>query len=296
MGTTNLDSAPRYQGPGNASFTSVDEAEAGKGAEGQAAPDGTTAVAVEPGDTISELMSRAEPRQDWNNPQHRAQFLADNPQFAETGGRNPDLIWPGEVVYVRNGEAPPPPADTTTPQVDTSQAVDGTPIRSGPYTEGYGPYMPNTTVTLKDGSSLRIGDTGYPANGPVASACNVDGTYTYQNYQEGRPVGEPYTSVPDDNGQPTTQPSSAVRRPDTSPVQAGSPAGTPQANTDTAAQAYWTYNTTPYSPATIDTARQDFATAVRAELDAGGSVDAIKARYGNDAWMGAAIDAAAAGR
>lgn len=103
MGTTNLDSAPRYQGPGSASFTSVDEAEAGKGAEGQAAPQGTTPVAVEPGDTISGLMARAQPPLSWSNPEHRAQFLADNPQFTETGGRNPDLIWPGEVVYVRTG-------------------------------------------------------------------------------------------------------------------------------------------------------------------------------------------------
>lgn len=114
---TNLSSAGPYQGRNDVSYTSVEEARAGKGPEGQAAPAGTTPVAVEPGDTISDLMSKSQPPLDWNNPEHRAQFLADNPQFSETGGRNPDLIWPGEVVYIRSGEAgsdPSVPAQDTT--------------------------------------------------------------------------------------------------------------------------------------------------------------------------------------
>ncbi len=126
---TNLASAPPYAGNPNVSFTSREEALAGKGPEGQPAPEGATPVAVTRGDTISGLMAQA--GLDWNNPEHRAQFLADNPQFADAaGGRNPDLIWPGEVLYVRTpGPAPDQPGDDngrTDGVTDrTSDGVDG---------------------------------------------------------------------------------------------------------------------------------------------------------------------------
>jgi hypothetical protein len=103
-------------------------------------------VAVEPGDTISGLM--AQQGLDWNDPAQRAQFMADNPQFADAAGsRNPDLIWPGEVLYVRSAS----------PQ--------------------------NGAVPI----------TGPDGNGKM----------TYQNYQNGQPVGEPYQAAPAANGQPT---------------------------------------------------------------------------------------------
>jgi len=143
---TELASAPPFQGNRDVSYTSVSEAQQGQGPEGQQAPAGTVPVAVEPGDTISGLM--AQQGLDWNDPAHRAQFMADNPQFADAaGGRNPDLIWPGEVLYVR-------------------------------------PASPQNGAV--------------PISGPDA-----DGKVTYQNYQNGQPVGEPYQATPAPNGQPT---------------------------------------------------------------------------------------------
>ena len=124
---TDLSSAPPYSGNRNVSYTSKEEALAGKGPEGQDAPDGATPVAVTSGDTISGLMARV--GLDWNNPEHRAQFLRDNPQFADAaGGRNPDLIWPGEVLYIRApGQNPDQPGnDGTSGTTDrTSDGVDG---------------------------------------------------------------------------------------------------------------------------------------------------------------------------
>jgi hypothetical protein len=119
---TDLSSAPPYSGRNDVSYTSVEEAQQGKGPEGQQAPAGTKPVAVEHGDTISSLMAKQ--GLDWNDPEDRAQFLRDNPQFAEAGGdRNPDLIWPGEVLYIRTGPAQDDgtgdSGETTTPATDT---------------------------------------------------------------------------------------------------------------------------------------------------------------------------------
>jgi len=82
--------------------TTIAEAGKGQGADGSAAPKGTTPIVIERGDTISQIMAKY--GLDWSNPADRAQFLKDNPQFAELGGgRNPDLVWPGEVVYIHTG-------------------------------------------------------------------------------------------------------------------------------------------------------------------------------------------------
>ncbi len=167
---SDLSSAPPYSGPRDVSYTSVQEAEAGKGAENQAAPAGTTAVPVESGDTISGLMSRSEPPLDYGNDDHRRQFLQDNPQFITRedvqqfpelasqfdpeSGRNPDLIWPGEVVYVRS---------SPTPETGGEPPLNGTQAVSGP---------------------------------------DADGNYAYQNYVNGQPNGSQYSAKPGTAGQP----------------------------------------------------------------------------------------------
>lgn len=130
---TDLNAAPPYQGPQDVSYTSVEEAMGGEGPEGQSAPPGTTPVAVTPGDTISELMAAAHPPMDWGNPAHREQFLRDNPQFADLeGGRNPDLIWPGEVIYLR----------TASPAQATDQAI----AELAALEEQYGDTTPGSSV------------------------------------------------------------------------------------------------------------------------------------------------------
>lgn len=153
---TDLGSAPSYSGNTSVSYTSVEEAQQGKGPEGQEAPEGTEPTAVESGDTISGLM--AQQGLDWGKPEDKRQFLADNPQFItredveqfpELGalfdpdsGRNPDLIWPGEVLYIRppqggstestnetpatdtDGDGIPDPADRTQAQTTTDAAAE----------------------------------------------------------------------------------------------------------------------------------------------------------------------------
>lgn len=112
---TDLGSAPSYAGQSSV-YTSVQEAEQGQGHDGRAAPEGTNAVAVEPGDTISGLM--AQQGLDWTDKNDREQFLRDNPQFAD-GSRDPDLIWAGEVVYIR-----PPQGDETGGAGETGDAAE----------------------------------------------------------------------------------------------------------------------------------------------------------------------------
>ena len=200
---TDLNSAPQYSGRQDVSFTSVAEAEASQGAEGQPAPQGATPVAVERGDTISGLM--AQQGLDWNNPEHRAQFLQDNPQFADrSGGRNPDLIWPGEVLYIRPaapaGQGDPPP-------------TNGTQVVSGPDAEGNYSYQnyvngqpsgeqytarpgqngqPANSVTISEaGGEVRTDDNGAPLTGWVqAGDPTADGKQPYVYYVSGMPTTE----------------------------------------------------------------------------------------------------------
>lgn len=230
---TDLSSAGQYQGRQDVSFTSVKEAQAGQGAEGQPAPAGTTPVAVEPGDTISGLMARANPPLDWNNPDHRAQFLADNPQFADAaGGRNPDLIWPGEVVYIRNspGEGSTPPLNGTATvsgpgangEYTYQNYVNGQP--TGPqYTAQQGPngQPANAVIINENGGEIRTDSQGMPLNGWVQVgdvANNGEATYVY--YAGGMPTTES-TVRGMTEGPPTEPPPPA-----TGQDMAGSPYGT----------------------------------------------------------------------
>lgn len=134
-----------YKGPEQISYTSPVEAEQGLGAEGQAAPEGTTAVPVGDGEYISLIMARH--GLDWTNPNDRVQFLQDNPQFitdrdlaefpdelgpyaGQAGGRDPDLVYEGEVLYIRTGEDAPPgdggQTDGTDGQPTQAEAAEST--------------------------------------------------------------------------------------------------------------------------------------------------------------------------
>ncbi|WP_152540930.1 hypothetical protein [Luteimonas huabeiensis] len=134
-----------YKGPEQISYTSPAEAEQGLGADGQAAPEGATAVPVGDGEYISLIMARH--GLDWTNPDDRVQFLQDNPQFitdrdlaefpdelgpyaGQAGGRDPDLVYEGEVIYVRIGEDAPPgdggQADRADGQPTQAEAAEST--------------------------------------------------------------------------------------------------------------------------------------------------------------------------
>lgn len=205
MGTTNLGSAPPYTGRQDVSFTSVQEANNRKGAEGQSAPAGTTPVAVEAGDTISELMSQANPPMNWNNEADRAKFLQDNPQFADArGGRNPDLIWPGEVIYIRNSSS------ETTPPTNGTQAVSGPDANGNTTYQNYVNGQPsgsqytarqapngqpaNAVIIGENGGEIRTDAQGMPLTGwsqVGETAQNGENKYVY--FVNGMPTTESQT-------------------------------------------------------------------------------------------------------
>ena len=197
-----------FQGTAPADLvTTVEEARNNQAADGSQAPQGTTPVVVEPGDTISQIMR--ERGLDWNNPEQRAQFLQDNPQFADrAGGRNPDLIWPGEVVYVRGEGAPP--------QVGGEPPLNGTHAVSGPDADGNYTYQnyvngqpsgsqyqakpgasgqpANSVIIDQNGGEIRTDAQGNPLNGWARvgeTAQNGERTYVY--YAQGMPTTERQT-------------------------------------------------------------------------------------------------------
>lgn len=204
--STTIDNAAgvRFQGSAPADqVTTVQEAQQGKGADGSKAPDGTTPVVVERGDTISQIMAKY--GLDWGNQDQRDQFLKDNPQFADTaGGRNPDLIWPGEVVYVHTGGASQGGAEPPT---------NGTQQVSGPDSDGNCTYQnyvngqpqgsqytakpgengqPANSVTIgENGGEIRTDDKGQPLTGWVKSGDPTsDGGQPYVYYVNGMPTTE----------------------------------------------------------------------------------------------------------
>lgn len=194
-----------------------------------------------------------------------------------------------------NGEptTKPEPQPQPQPQVpDTTQAVPGTPLRLGPYSPDYGPYMPNTTVQLKDGSSIRIDDKGYPANGPVdvSTVCYADGHKDMQDYKDGKPVGDKYQVDVDGNRIADPAPG------DTKPAAlTGVYPATLEGDTSRAADAYFNTAPVPVSPEARSKAKADFIAAVKKEIEAGVSPETIKERYGNYPPFNQAIDQAAAG-
>lgn len=222
-----------FQGNAPANLvTTVDEALSNQGADGSPQPQGTTPVVVEPGDTISQIMQQH--GLDWTDENQRAQFLADNPQFAGTGGRNPDLIWPGEVLFVRPG---------TPSQVGGDPPLNGTQAISGPDAEGNYQYrnyvngqpvgpsfearpgadgLPADSVVIdSNGGEIRTDSQGAPLTGwaQVGEAAD-NGERTYVYYVQGMPTTESQTVAM--NSAPPTEPPA----PNTGQDQLGNTYGT----------------------------------------------------------------------
>ena len=99
-----------YSGPqfADRALVTPDEIESGE----VKAPEGTEAYTVERGDNLYTIAARSG---GYGNPPDMKAFYADNPQYA---GRNPDLIYPGEVVFVRK------PDGGTTEQQERANATD----------------------------------------------------------------------------------------------------------------------------------------------------------------------------
>lgn len=145
-------------------FTSTQERDQSLAHDGSPAPEDSVPHTVEKGDWISKIMAE----HGLSYPEDLDVFYEYNPQFAPSGDRDIDLIFPGEVIYL--------PADAT----------------GGPDGDEATPVEQDVGVT---------GAESPPTNG-TTSTSNADGTATYQNHQNGYPVGPPYTAYEAANGNP----------------------------------------------------------------------------------------------
>ena len=217
---TELSSAPPYQGSRDVSYTSVSEAQQGQGPEGQPPPAGTVPVAVERGDTISGLM--AQQGLDWNDSAQRAQFIADNPQFADAaGGRNPDLIWPGEVLYVRpasphNGAVavggPDGNGQVTYQNYRNGEAV-GEPYQATPAANG---QPTNAETFAPNGSAITTDKQGNPRDGYFVVDGDSRGNCRWVRFDNGVRTDDSFMTSPyDQNPDPQIDPATGAGRVET---------------------------------------------------------------------------------
>lgn len=139
-----------YQGPSIANDRAVvtlNEVRQGEAT----APTGTEPYVVQPGDTLYDIARG----NGYGNPPDMQAFYRDNPQYAESE-RNPDLIWPGEVVFVRTAPDEAPDADgdgVADPATDTDG--DGRPD----------PVNPEQAAATTDAAAQALEDaenTDYP--------------------------------------------------------------------------------------------------------------------------------------
>jgi hypothetical protein len=271
--STTLSSAvsATFQGSAPANqVTTVEEARSGKAADGGQAPLGTTPMVVEPGDTISGIM--AQHGLDWNDPEQRAQFLQDNPQFADqAGGRNPDLIWPGEVLYVRNGQGSPESQATDQAAAELAEAQT-----MSASTDSQVTHKENTVARLKteleqavrneiaaggDPEQIKERLKNDPSIGLDDQTIDQIVDAATQPASRTNPVGGAATeAAPLSSAHATNEAAAAL-----SPSETGSGAGEKQ---------------------------RSFIDAAKAELEQGVGVDELKARYGNDPLLNGLIDTA----
>jgi hypothetical protein len=271
--STTLSSAvsATFQGSAPANqVTTVEEARSGKAADGSQAPQGTTPMVVEPGDTISGIM--AQQGLDWNDPAQRAQFLQDNPQFADqAGGRNPDLIWPGEVLYVRNGQGSPESQATDQAAAELAEAQT-----MSASTDSQVTHKENTVARLKteleqavrneiaaggDPAQIKERLKNDPSIGLDDQTIDQIVDAATQPASRTNPVGGAATeAAPLSPAHATNEAAAAL-----SPSETGSGAGEKQ---------------------------RSFIDAAKAELEQGVGVGELKARYGNDPLLNGLIDTA----
>lgn len=180
---------PDYSGP---SAARLDAALVNTKAEVEAGqvktPEGTRALVVQPGDSLSAIAAR--------NGTSVEQLLKDNPQWSldpasQPGTRDADLIYPGEVVFVRpfseNG-----PTQTTATGPDGKATFqnqrDGVPV-GAPYQATVAPngYPADSEIVTPDGLSIRTDAKGEPLNGTYRGSeqdGTVDGQPAYRGYTQ----------------------------------------------------------------------------------------------------------------
>lgn len=187
---------PDYSGPSAAQLNAAlvntkAEVEAGQ----VEAPAGTRALVVEPGDNLSAIAER--------NGTTVEQLLKDNPQWSldpagNPGTRDADLIYPGEVVFVRpfseNG-----PTQTSAPDANGYATFqnqrDGAPVGE-PYRAQVAPngYPANSEIVTSDGLAIRTDAKGEPLTGSYSGSeqqGTVGGEPAYRGYRQDYVDGVP---------------------------------------------------------------------------------------------------------
>jgi len=171
-----------YTGPkmADASLVTADELASGK----VQAPEGTTPYTVQPGDNLSKIATT----HGYGNPPNMQAFYADNKQYEQ---RNPDLIYPGETVFVK----PPTNGTTATGQTDpnSNEPVyqnykDGKPAGE-PYSAQPAPNGAPTNSEVVDGNgrTIRTDGNGEPLTGDysgVDEAGKVGNDQAYRSYTQ----------------------------------------------------------------------------------------------------------------
>lgn len=227
-----------------------------------ATPPGTVPHVVEPGDNLWDISGG-----------NLDGVYRNNPQFdPENGSRNPDLIYPGEVVFV--------PVQPGTPEATNAAAQQLADAKSMSAST-------DSQITHKENQVADAGaDLEYNVRAEIAAGGDPAAI-------KARLAADPaLESVPDAELNAivdrATQPASAEN-----PVGGVRPSLSPEYKTNETALAYSNTEPAPIAPAPRAEARTEFVSAVRTELEQGGNVDEIKARYGNDPYLNDAIDEAA---
>lgn len=225
-------------------------------------PPGTVAHTVKPGDNLWDISGG-----------NLAGIYQNNPQFnPQTGSRNPDLIYPGEVVFVPVQPGTPAATDAAAGQVADAQALSANTDSQVTYKED---RVADASADLEVAVRNEIAAGGDPA--AIKTRLSNDPALD----------GVSDAAISEIVDRATTAPSAS------NPIGGQRPPLSPESTTNATALSYSQTEPTPVAPGPRAEARTAFVNAVRTELQQGGDVQEIKARYGNDPYLNGAIDEAA---
>lgn len=258
-----------YAGPkfNDSALVTIDEVKSGE----VKPPDGTTPYTVQPGDNLSQIAAE----NGYGNPPNMQAFYKDNPQYAE---RNPDLIYPGETVFVRGKEGSPEKTDAAARDLSDTKSQ---------------PASTDSQVTGRESAT-------------ADAEANLDAAVRQEIAAGGDPkeIKERLKS----QDLPNVSDADIDRIVDAAsqPASASNPLGgsregaplTPAADANAAAKAYdqardlhvSTDSQSTNKQNQLTKAQDDFKGAVTEELAQGTSADEIKARYGNDPDLNKLVD------
>ncbi|WP_242112133.1 LysM peptidoglycan-binding domain-containing protein [Luteimonas aquatica] len=235
------------------------------------APDGTTPYTVKHGDNLTQIASQ----NGYGNPPNMEAFYKDNPQYAE---RNPDLIYPGEVVFVRGAEGSPERTDAAARDLSDTKSQSAS---------------TDSQVTGKEAATAEA-EADLDAAVRKEIAAGGDPKAIKERLKE--------QNLPNVSDADIDRIVDAASK----PASASNPLGgsregaplTPASAANTAAKSYDQARDMHVSTDSQSTGKQErltkaqdeFKAAITKELAQGTSPDEIKARYGNDADLNKMVD------